>query len=88
MSSSPFSNGAIRLDDEHRVCEGGYAMYVCLCKGITESEFLQLVSVHQGTLSAIAQSMGLDDSCCGRCQERLPELLDQTSQPSIEEPRS
>lgn len=50
-------------------------MYVCLCKGITESEFQRIVERHRGSFEGIKQEMGLEDSCCGRCEDHMRELI-------------
>ncbi len=50
-------------------------MYICLCKGISEAQFDEIIDQHQGCLRRIAKTMGLDESCCGRCEELLPELI-------------
>ncbi|MCS6286514.1 MAG: hypothetical protein H8K08_13895 [Nitrospira sp.] len=50
-------------------------MYVCLCKGLREAEFSALAACHGSCPEAMKQAMELDDSCCGRCEERLEELI-------------
>lgn len=50
-------------------------MYVCLCKGIRESEFCQIVAQHGASPEAVRCALGLDDSCCGRCDARVEELI-------------
>lgn len=51
-------------------------MYVCLCKGIRETEFQDIVLQHSGSLEAVKQAMGLDDSCCGMCEAQIDDLID------------
>ena len=50
-------------------------MFICLCKGIKESEFSTLASRHGTCPEAMKQAMGLDDSCCGRCEADLETML-------------
>lgn len=50
-------------------------MYVCLCKGLREAEFSDLAFCHGSCPEAMTRAMGLDDSCCGRCEERLEEMI-------------
>lgn len=50
-------------------------MYICLCKGIRESEFEEIVSRHEGDAQCVQRSMGLDESCCGRCEANLEDLI-------------
>ena len=52
-------------------------MYVCLCKGLTESDIRRASG---GSSSpdpqALLESLGLnDEQCCGRCPDRIDELL-------------
>lgn len=50
-------------------------MYVCLCKGLRETEFSALAACHGSCLEAMKQAMGLDDSCCGRCEAKLEAII-------------
>lgn len=50
-------------------------MYVCLCTGIREAEFQDMVTRHSGSLEAVKHAMGLDEFCCGRCEAQLEELI-------------
>lgn len=54
-------------------------MYVCLCKGLREEEFSALASCHGSCPEAMKRAMGLDESCCGRCEERLEEMIQHCS---------
>jgi bacterioferritin-associated ferredoxin len=55
-------------------------MYVCLCKGLTESDVLRIAQsdtmtgpVEPDTLKAV---LGFDDDeCCGRCARNIHELV-------------
>jgi len=62
-------------------------MFICLCKGIKESEFSTLASHHGTCPEAMKQAMGLDDSCCGRCEADLETMLqridDGSTRPSV-----
>lgn len=50
-------------------------MYICLCKGLTENQFQQIVQTRGYSPEAVKQACGFNDSCCGRCEERLEELM-------------
>lgn len=54
-------------------------MYICLCKGIREAEFQLIVAKHCSCPEAIKRAMGLDKSCCGRCEENLEEMIMEVS---------
>lgn len=51
-------------------------MYVCLCKGVREAEFQDMVTRHSGSPEAIRHAMGLDESCCGKCEAQIDGLID------------
>lgn len=55
-------------------------MVICLCKGIRESEFSTLASCHGTCLETMKQAMGLDDSCCGRCEINLESMIQDISE--------
>jgi bacterioferritin-associated ferredoxin len=50
-------------------------MFICLCKGIKESEFSALALRHGTCPEAMKRAMGLDDSCCGRCEPDLETMI-------------
>lgn len=50
-------------------------MFICLCKGIKAAEFSTLASRHGTCPEAMKQAMGLDDSCCGRCEADLETMI-------------
>mgnify|MGYP001608768928 CR=1 FL=1 len=50
-------------------------MYVCLCKGIREAEFQDMVTRHSGSLEAVKHAMGLDEFCCGKCAAQIDGLI-------------
>ena len=54
-------------------------MYICLCKGITVDEFSEIVVRHRGRPQAVKSSMGLDESCCGRCEMKLASMIHHVS---------
>jgi len=55
-------------------------MYVCLCKGLTESDVRQAVLSQQlaGKVDAdrLTKTLGVDDEdCCGRCMKNVHRLI-------------
>lgn len=54
-------------------------MYLCLCKGITETQLLEMLVRHPGSREGLMQEMGLDNECCGRCEAQLDETVNQFS---------
>jgi bacterioferritin-associated ferredoxin len=51
-------------------------MYVCLCKGITESDVKQCGRNGCVTPQALVCRLGIDaDDCCGRCLTNLEEIV-------------
>lgn len=50
-------------------------MYICLCKGIGEADFSKMLAQHPPCPEAIKRIMGLDESCCGRCEGNLDEMI-------------
>lgn len=50
-------------------------MYVCLCKGITETELWDMVARHAGSWEGVKRELGLDESCCGRCEAQMEDLI-------------
>ncbi len=58
-------------------------MFICLCKGNKESEFSALASRHGTCPEAMKQAMGLDDSCCGRCEADLETMLQQIDEGQV-----
>ena len=50
-------------------------MYVCLCKGITESDVRKLGCDGFLCPDLLAAALGIDEeSCCGRCARNIQEL--------------
>lgn len=52
-------------------------MYVCVCKGITESDVRRLGSNGVTCPRILASSLGIDDedNCCGRCLNNIGDLV-------------
>jgi bacterioferritin-associated ferredoxin len=50
-------------------------VYICLCKGIREAEFEDIIVQTAGCAKRVQQAMGLDESCCGRCEENLDQII-------------
>lgn len=57
-------------------------MYVCLCKGITETELWDMVARHAGSWEGVKRDLGLDESCCGRCEAQMEDLIKDVGRPS------
>ena len=52
-------------------------MYVCLCKGLTESDIQQVGQAGIVEPEKLVEVLGLtDDECCGRCARDIQELAD------------
>ena len=51
-------------------------MYICLCKGIRESDFEDIVVRTAGCAKRVRQAMGLDEGCCGRCEGNLEGMIE------------
>jgi bacterioferritin-associated ferredoxin len=50
-------------------------MYVCLCKGITESDLRRAAPAGETTPETLITVLGLEDEdCCGRCMENIEDL--------------
>lgn len=51
-------------------------MYVCLCKGITESDIRKLGCAGFLHPDLLAATLGIDEeNCCGRCARNIEELV-------------
>jgi bacterioferritin-associated ferredoxin len=56
-------------------------MYICLCKGLTESDVQRLCRKTAPTTDTLATCLGLDDDdCCGRCARNIEEFLSLTTE--------
>jgi bacterioferritin-associated ferredoxin len=50
-------------------------MYVCLCKGLTESDVQRIAQAVGPESEALATALRLDDDdCCGRCARNIEDL--------------
>ena len=50
-------------------------MYICLCEGIKEDGFCEIVVRHRGCPQAVKLAMGLDESCCSCCERKLETMI-------------
>jgi bacterioferritin-associated ferredoxin len=51
-------------------------MYLCLCKGLTESDVQRLCQKKAQSPDALVNTLGLeDDDCCGRCARNIYEFV-------------
>jgi bacterioferritin-associated ferredoxin len=51
-------------------------MYVCLCKGLTESDVQEAALNGKVCPDTLKTCLGLDDEdCCGRCAKNIHELV-------------
>ena len=51
-------------------------MYICLCKGIKESDVLELGRAGVVCPKALADALGVnEEDCCGRCARNIQELV-------------
>jgi bacterioferritin-associated ferredoxin len=51
-------------------------MYVCLCKGLAESDIHRAAQCAGAHPEGLIEALGLeDDDCCGRCVENIRELV-------------
>jgi bacterioferritin-associated ferredoxin len=51
-------------------------MYMCLCKGLTESDVLRVAQKVGMDPAALTTALKLDDEeCCGRCARNIEELV-------------
>jgi bacterioferritin-associated ferredoxin len=51
-------------------------MYLCLCKGLTESDVRRVCERVQGNPDTMVSVLGLDEEgCCGRCARNIEEFV-------------
>lgn len=56
-------------------------MYVCLCKGITESKVREIGPQCEGCPELLAARLGIDDEeCCRRCIRNIRGLIESAFQ--------
>lgn len=51
-------------------------MYVCLCKGITDTQIREAASQGATSLSHVRRQLGLA-TCCGKCAATTKEILNE-----------
>jgi len=53
-------------------------MYICICKGIKESDVRELGQAGITCPKKLADSLGLNDkqNCCGRCIKNISKFVD------------
>ena len=52
-------------------------MYVCLCKGLRESDVERMGQLGITDAGTLTLALGLDDDgCCGRCAANVRDLVD------------
>jgi len=61
-------------------------MFVCVCKGIKESEVRELGQAGVTCPKALACSLGLDDedNCCGRCLNNIGKFVKMATEELIQ----
>lgn len=51
-------------------------MYVCLCKGLTESDVQRIAQSGTVDPDSLTATLGLEDEdCCGRCVRNICQLV-------------
>jgi bacterioferritin-associated ferredoxin len=62
-------------------------VYVCVCRGLTESEVRRVAATVEPTPSALISALGLDhEECCGRCATNIRAILYIATRPQAEAP--
>jgi bacterioferritin-associated ferredoxin len=51
-------------------------MYVCLCKGITDTQIREAASQGASSLSQVRRQLGIA-TCCGKCAATAKEILNE-----------
>ena len=53
-------------------------MYICICKGIKESDVRELGQAGITCPKKLAETLGLDDkkNCCGRCIKNISKFVE------------
>lgn len=61
-------------------------MFVCVCKGIKESEVRELGQAGVTCPKALASSLGIDDedNCCGRCLNNIDDFVNMATEELIQ----
>jgi bacterioferritin-associated ferredoxin len=51
-------------------------VYVCVCRGLTESEVRRVAATVEPTPAALISALGLDhEECCGRCASNIHTIM-------------
>ena len=57
-------------------------MYICLCKGLTESDLLSAADAGHTGSQALVDHFGWEDKdCCGRCARNIKEIAEFSAEP-------
>jgi bacterioferritin-associated ferredoxin len=60
----------------HFILLGEHAVYICLCKGISESQVRELGQAGICSADALASVLGLEEEdVCGRCMQNIDALV-------------
>ena len=52
-------------------------MFLCICKGITESDVQEIALHVPATPESLTTALGLhDEMCCGRCADEIDDFVD------------
>lgn len=57
-------------------------MYVCLCRGVTETDVCKALEEGHRTLNALQDTLGVA-TCCGCCLEHVVHLLHHAQQSPV-----
>lgn len=58
-------------------------MYVCICRGITDSQIRRAVDQGVASLSQLRRELAVA-ACCGRCAPMARQIIREQSQPPID----
>jgi bacterioferritin-associated ferredoxin len=59
-------------------------MYICLCKGLTESKVKQVANCGHTTAETLIEAIGWRDAkCCGRCARSIDNIIELVVEPSV-----
>lgn len=59
-------------------------MYVCLCKGLTESDVQEAARGGKVCPDTLKMCFGLEDEdCCGRCAKNIHQIVEIATAPSL-----
>ena len=61
--------GSIKRDQRR------HTVYICLCRGIRETTFREIVVRNEGRADRVKKEMWLDETCCGRCEGHLDVMI-------------